>query len=67
MTVTVEIPSDELCKYTTPERFGKPCIFARYTKKWDAYNCALHHCILKGNQQPRKCARCLEANSDGRN
>lgn len=37
----------------------KPCIFARYTKKWNAFNCTLHHKILKGEQAPRKCKECL--------
>lgn len=59
-TVTVEIPSEELCLYGTPDRFGKPCLLAKYTKKWDAYSCALYNCILKGNQQPRKCRQCAQ-------
>ena len=54
-TVTVEIPEGDHCI-----NGGRPCIFARYTKKWSAYNCALHHKILKGEQNPRKCVECLE-------
>ena len=60
MTVTVEIPTDESCRYSTGDRTGKPCVFAKYTKKWDAYSCALHNRILKGNQDPRKCQQCID-------
>lgn len=53
--VTVSIPDGAICRSG-----AKPCIFARYTRKWDAYNCMIHHKILKGGQTPRKCAECLE-------
>ena len=54
--VEVEIPAGETCLY----EMKKPCIMARYTKKWNAYNCKLHNRILKGEQIPRKCKACLE-------
>ncbi len=52
-TVTVNIPEGQLCAEGM-----KRCIFARYTKKWNAYNCTIHHKVLKGGQQPRKCREC---------
>lgn len=51
-TVTVSIPAGDYCIE------GKPCIFARYTRKWNAYNCAIHGQLLKGGQTPRKCQDC---------
>jgi len=54
--VTVGIPKGEQCVYTA----AKPCIFARYTRKWNAYNCTIYHRILKGGQCPRKCPECIE-------
>lgn len=54
--VEVDIPAGQTCMYET----AKPCIMARYTKKWNAYNCRLHNRILKGEQTPRKCKACLE-------
>lgn len=53
--VTVEIPEGSHCIQGV-----KPCIFARYTKKWNAYNCTIYHKILKGGQSPRKCSECIE-------
>ena len=53
-TVTVTLPVGDLCND------GKLCIFARFTRKWNAYNCALHHQILKGGQLPSKCKKCRE-------
>ena len=55
-TVTVTLPEGDYCMRSA----GKFCIFARYTKKWNAYNCKLHNRILKGEQIPRKCKACLE-------
>jgi len=43
----------------------KPCILARYTKKWGAYNCQLYHRILKGEKTPRKCKECIERCGEG--
>ena len=54
--VEVEIPAGETCLYEV----GKPCIMARYTKKWGAYNCRLHNRILKGEKSPRKCKACAK-------
>lgn len=54
--VEIEIPAGETCLY----EMKKPCIMARYTKKWNAYNCKLHNRILKGEQIPRKCKACLK-------
>ena len=54
--VEVEIPEGDICFYV----MKKPCIMARYTKKWNAYNCKLYNRILKGGQIPRKCRACLE-------
>ncbi len=54
--VEVVIPADKYCLY----ELGKPCVMARYTKKWGAYNCRLYNRILKGEKQPRKCRKCLE-------
>lgn len=53
-SVTVAIPDGEHCMMD----IKTPCIFARYTKKWNAYNCALHHQLLKGGQRPQKCLEC---------
>lgn len=53
-TKTVTIPDGPNCI-----KSGKPCIFARYTKKWNAYNCAIYHRILKGGQTPVKCDLCV--------
>lgn len=52
--VTVPIPEGSECR-----KDNRLCIFARYTKKWNAYNCAIHHKILKGEQRPKKCLECL--------
>lgn len=54
--VEVEIPAGETCMYGS----GKPCIMARYTKKWNAYNCKMYNRILKGEQNPTKCKQCVE-------
>ena len=54
--VEVEIPEGERCMYED----GKPCIMARFTKKWTAYNCRIYNRILKGGQDPRKCGQCIE-------
>ena len=53
-TVEVKIPTGETC---LNEKM-KPCLLARFTKKWGAYNCTLYHKILKGEKVPRKCAEC---------
>ena len=53
--VTVPIPEGLGCRQD-----NRLCIFARYTKKWQAYNCTIHHKILKGQQEPRKCQECLD-------
>ena len=50
---TVEIPDGDYCMNGT-----KPCIFARYTKKWQGYNCQIHNRILKGQEHPKKCYEC---------
>lgn len=55
-TVTVEIPRGATCLRDNL----KPCIFARYSKKWNAYNCAIHHKLLKGYKLPHKCAECMD-------
>ena len=60
-TVEVEIPTRETC---LNEKM-KPCILARFTKKWGAYNCTLYHKILKGEKVPRKCAECRAKCSGG--
>lgn len=64
--VTVEIPDGDFC---LGEESGKLCVFARYTKKWGAYNCARHHRLLKGEKFPRKCQSCVEESlsKDGEN
>ena len=54
--VEVSIPDGDTCMYQT----GKPCVMARYTKKWDGYNCRLYNRMLKGEQTPRKCKACLK-------
>lgn len=54
-TVTVEIPCGNTCMRANL----KPCIFARYTKKWNAYNCAIYHKLLRGEKLPRKCSECM--------
>lgn len=51
-TVTVEIPAGTHCTGV------KLCIFARYTKKWNGYNCTVYNRILKGGNDPKKCAQC---------
>lgn len=56
-TVTVTLPDGDYCM----RHVGKPCFFARYTKKWGAYNCIVHNKILKGGNRPRKCRECKEA------
>lgn len=55
-TVEVKIPEGETC---LTEKM-KPCILARYTKKWGAYNCQLYNRILKGEKVPKKCRECRE-------
>lgn len=57
LTVSAEIPNGNECRYET----GKPCVMARYAKRWNAYNCALHNKLLKGGTSPRKCGECLRA------
>ena len=52
--VEIEIPAGDTCLHEV----RKPCIMARYTKKWNAYNCKLHNRILKGGEIPRKCNDC---------
>ena len=54
--IEVEIPAGETCML----EMRKPCIMARFTKKWNGYNCKLYNRILKGEQTPRKCKACLE-------
>lgn len=54
--VEVEIPAGTMCQGED----GKMCVMARYTKKWDAYNCKMYNRILKGEQKPRKCQQCIE-------
>lgn len=56
MQVEITIPDGESCMTENM----KPCKLARYTKKWDAYNCQLHNRILKGGKLPRKCKECIE-------
>lgn len=58
-TVTVTLPDGDYCM----RHVGKPCFFARYTKKWNAYNCAIYNKMLKGGNIPRKCRECKEAAS----
>lgn len=58
-TVTVTLPDGDYCM----RHVGKPCFFARYTKKWNAYNCSIYNKILKGGNIPRKCRECKEAAS----
>lgn len=55
-TVEVKIPEGEHCMYGAK----KPCVMARYTKKWRAYNCRLYNRILKGENTPHKCQQCVE-------
>ena len=52
--VEVEIPAGDTCMRDN----GKPCIMARFTKKWNAYNCTVYSKILKGGDIPRKCDEC---------
>lgn len=52
--ITIVLPDGEYCMRDA----RKPCVFARYTKKWDAYNCIIHNKILKGGKIPRKCMEC---------
>lgn len=59
----VEIPAGETCISTD----GKRCVMARYTKKWNAYNCAVHNKILKGGNHPRKCRECVSYCNEIRN
>lgn len=59
-TVTVTLPEGDYCMRSA----GKFCIFARYTKKWNAYNCKLHNKILKGGKIPRKCAECRKGEAE---
>lgn len=56
-TIAITLPSGDYCMRDV----GKPCIFARYTKKWGAYSCIVHNKILKGGNRPRKCRECREA------
>lgn len=42
--IAIVLPDGEYCMRDA----RKPCVFARYTKKWDAYNCIIHNKILKG-------------------
>ena len=56
VNVTVQIPGGADCRYAET---GKPCIFARYARRMGGYNCSIHHHILKGQQQPRKCQQCI--------
>ena len=56
-TIAIKLPSGDYCMRDV----GKPCIFARYTKKWGAYSCIVHNKILKGGNRPRKCRECREA------
>ena len=59
MRVEIEIPDGKTCTY---ESSGKPCMLAKYSRKWEAYNCALHHRLLRGGQRaPIKCRECIEA------
>lgn len=53
--VTVPIPEGSECR-----KDNRLCIFARYTRKWNAYNCTIYHKILKGEQEPKKCRECIE-------
>lgn len=56
--VTVEIPEGEHCREAV-----KPCVFAKYTRKFNAYNCSLHNKLLKGGQDPKKCEECRRLNA----
>lgn len=58
-TITITLPDGDYCM----RDIGKPCIFARYTRKWDAYNCAVYNRILKGGKAPRKCRECKEVDN----
>lgn len=52
--IEIEIPEGSTCIGEN----RKPCIMARYTKKWNAYNCAIYHKLLKGSGRPVKCSEC---------
>lgn len=53
--VRVKIPEGESCM----ELPKKPCIFARYTRRMNGYNCQIHNKVLRGGEAPRKCAECI--------
>lgn len=52
--VTVSIPGGEYC------RDERRCIFTKYSRHHSGYNCALYGKLLRGGDNPRKCAACLE-------
>lgn len=56
LKVEIVIPAGGTCLYEN----GKPCVLARYTKKFGAYNCQHYHKLLKGEDVPIKCKACLE-------
>lgn len=65
-TVTVYLPAGESCM---TDRL-KPCIFARYIKRFGTYNCLIYNKALaiKGRNIPIKCAECIEyCKGEGKN
>lgn len=55
VSVTVTIPDGDSCMILPK----KPCIFARYAKRMNGYNCQLYAKILLGGERPNKCNECL--------
>ena len=54
--IRTKIPDGRSCM----ELPKKPCIFARYVRRMNGYNCLIHNKVLKGGEQPRKCEECLK-------
>ena len=55
ITVTVKIPSGDVC------REERRCPFLKYSKRHDCHNCQLYGRLLKGGSNaPEKCPECTE-------
>lgn len=54
--ITVELPKGKYCRIEGV----KTCWFARYVKRYGAYNCAYYNKLLKGGETPKKCRECAE-------
>ena len=55
-TITIDIPSGSYCLYA----IKKPCVLAKYNRRYSAYNCRAYNRLLKGGDRPEKCQQCAE-------